>query len=146
MKLGAEGVRRAVRTLPSAVSIRTSTSVSVRVEPVDRDPLPCQARASQLTRPCSMKAPPACIVVGSATVRQESGQSRLYAEPERPERRHLPGHQEDVRGGLAQLQKAWPHLVRARPCAGSSSAASRPQQQATRLTAIAAGGLCTITR
>ena len=29
MKLGLEGVRRALRTLPSALSIRTSTSVSV---------------------------------------------------------------------------------------------------------------------
>ena len=33
MKLGLEGVRRAVRTLPSALSIRTSTSVSVPSSP-----------------------------------------------------------------------------------------------------------------
>jgi hypothetical protein len=38
-------------------------------------------------------------------------QSRLYAEPECPERRNLPGHQEDIRSDRPQLQKAWPYLV-----------------------------------
>ena len=65
---GCDGVRRALlHRRRRRVSIRTSTSVIVASSPSMRDRLAPPGSRSQRSSPCSMKAPPACTVVGSPT-------------------------------------------------------------------------------
>ena len=144
MKLGSEGVRRAVRTLPSAFSIRTSTSVSV---PSSRSiairwPSSPRVQLTAVLDESTARLHRSRLVHGVAEVRQ----SRLYAEPEGPERRNLPGHQEDIRSDRAQLQKAWPHLVCVWAVQRQQQHRQQTEEHESRFSRRCGLGHCTVTR